>query len=203
MECPVCGSDSCEIIKSKGKNTKQLLLKCNDCGNTFRETIILPKKVECRVIISRYEDSEKKHMEIYSDEVLHTGDVLDVDDEHVEITSLENKRGGRVNKSKVSDLVTIWASSLVGPARVGISVDFGGNILSKKVEVDRNFLFTVGDVVKMEGIIFRVKSMKTQESKMRKGSSRAEYTKRVYGKPLDRIERINYDLTSKIISNEV
>jgi uncharacterized Zn finger protein len=202
MKCPVCDSESHEVLKTKGKNTKEVLLKCNECGNTFRETIKIPKMVECRVIISKFEESGKKQIKLYPDEILEVGEVLVVDEEEVEITSLENNRGGRVSKSSVSELETIWASSLEGPARVGISIDYGGRIFSKKVEVERDFQFSVGDVVKMGKAIFRIKSMKTITSKIRKGSALAEQTKRVYGRPDIRNDRFQYDLTSKVIENE-
>jgi uncharacterized Zn finger protein len=202
MKCPVCDSESHEVLKTKGKNTKEVLLKCNECGNTFRETIKIPKMVECRVIISKFEESGKKQIKLYPDEILEVGEVLVVDEEEVEITSLENNRGGRVSKSSVSELETIWASSLEGPARVGISIDYGGRIFSKKVEVERDFQFTVGDVVKMGKAIFRIRSMKTITSKIRKGNAPAEQIKRVYGRPDIRNDRFQYDLTSKVIENE-
>jgi len=199
MKCPVCDSESHEILKTKGKNTKEVLLKCNECGNTFRETITIPKMVECRVIISKFEESVKKTIKLYPDEILQAGEVLIVDDEEVEITSLENTRGGRVLKSPVSELVTIWAASLAGPARVGISIDYGGRILSRKVEVERDFEFNVGDVVKLERSVFQIKSMKTITSRIRKGGAVAEQIKRVYGRPADKRDRFQYDLTSKIV----
>ncbi len=203
MKCPVCDSESYEILKTKGKNTKEVLVKCNECGNTFRETIKIPKMVECRIIISKFEESGKKHMKLYPDEILEVGEVLVVDEEEVEITSLENKRGGRVSKSLVSELETIWASSLTGPARVGISIDYHGRILSQKVEVERDFQFAVGDVVKMGRAVFRIKSMKTITSKIRKGSATAEQIKRVYGMPAGRNDRYQYDLTTKIVESEI
>jgi len=199
MKCPLCDSESHEILKTKGKNTKEVLLKCNECGNTFRETINIPKMVECRVIISKFEESVKKTIKLYPDEILQAGEVLIVDDEEVEITSLENTRGGRVLKSPVSELVTIWAASLAGPARVGISIDYGGRILSRKVEVERDFQFNVGDVVKLERSVFQIKSMKTITSRIRKGGAVAEQIKRVYGRPADKRDRFQYDLTSKIV----
>ena len=36
MNCTQCGSESCEILKSKGKKSKELLLQCNECGNTIK-----------------------------------------------------------------------------------------------------------------------------------------------------------------------
>lgn len=199
MKCPVCDSESYEILKTKGKNTKEVLLKCNECENTFRETINIPKMVERRVIISKFEDSFKKTIELYPDEILEMGEVLRVDGEEVEVTSLENTRGGRVSKSTVLELVTIWATSLSGPARVGISIDYGGRILSRKVEVERDFQFNVGNVVKLGRAVFVIKSMKTITSKIRKGGATADQIKRIYGRPADRRDRFQYDLTSKLV----
>ena len=98
---------------------------------------------------------------------------------------------------------TIWASSLTGPARVGISIDYHGRILSQKVEVERDFQFAVGDVVKMGRAVFRIKSMKTITSKIRKGSATAEQIKRVYGMPAGRNDTYQYDLTTKIVESEI
>lgn len=200
MNCPVCGSESLEIIKSKGKKSKELLLKCEECENIFREVIDVGKPVDCRVVVSEFESSHKTFTKLYKDEILHTGDILDLDGREAEITSIENKRGGRVSKSVVEDIETVWASYADMPARVGISVDFGGRILSEKVEVNPDFEFTIGEVVKMGNIIFKINSLKTLERKMRKGFARASVTKRVYGRPVEE-RRFKYDLTSKVVVN--
>jgi uncharacterized Zn finger protein len=199
MKCPICESVSHEIIKSRGKNIKEILLRCNECGNIFRETVNIPKMVECRIIISKFENSQKKNLKLYPDDVLQVGDVLMVDDEKVKVTSLENNKGGRVQRSMVSLLETIWAYSLTGQIRIGISVDFGGRILSRKVEIEPDFQFSVGDVVKMGRTLFRIRSMKSIDSMVRKGSSRAEYIKRIYGNPLHSREKFQYDLSPKVV----
>ncbi len=198
MNCTVCGSDSLEIIKAKGKKSKELLLKCEECGNIFREGVDVGKPVDRRVVVSEFENSHKTFIKLYEDEILHLGDLIDLDGREAEITSLENKRGGRVSKSAVEDVETIWASYTDIPARVGISIDYGGRILSQKVEVNPDFEFTIGEVVKMGNIIFRINSLKTLERKMRKGFARASVTKRVYGRPVDE-HRFKYDLTSKVV----
>ncbi|MCE5215370.1 MAG: hypothetical protein LLF83_11725 [Methanobacterium sp.] len=198
MRCDVCGCESLEIIKSKGKSSKELLLKCEECGNIFRETIDIGKPLDCRVVVSEFEKSHKSFIKLYPDEILQFGDVIEVDGREAEITSLENKRGGRVTKSSVKDINTIWASYLDTPARVGISVDFSGRILSEKVEVNRDFEFVIGDVIKMGNLIFRINSLKTMERKMRRGFARAGVTKRVYGKPVDD-EKFKHDLSSRVL----
>lgn len=198
MKCPVCCSRSSQVLKSKGKTSRELLLKCEECGNVFRETVNIGKPLDCRVVISEFEKSHKKFIKVYPEDILSVGEIIEVDGREGEITSIENKRSGRVSKSPVKEIETIWASYIDTPARVGISVDFGGRILSEKVEVDREFEFVVGDVVKMGNLYFRINSLKTLERKMRRGFARAGVTKRVYGRPVDE-KRYKYDLSSKVI----
>ena len=199
MKCPVCESESYEILKSKGKHSKELLLKCEECGNVYRETIIREKPVDVRIVISEFEKSKKAFVKLYPDEVLMVDDILDLDGKEVAVNSIEIKTSARVYRSQVSDIETIWASSMDIPSRVGISVDFGGRITSKKVDVDRDFEFTVGDIVKMGNLIFKINSLKTIERKLRKGFAKAYVTKRVYGRPLEEFVRYNYDLSSNIV----
>jgi uncharacterized Zn finger protein len=199
MKCPVCESESFEVLKSKGKHSKDLLLQCNECSNVYRETISREKPVDIRIVISEFESSKKEYIKLYPDEELQVDDILDIDDKEVAITSIETKKGGRIYHSQVSDIETIWASSLDIPARVGISVDFGGRIISKKVHMDRDFEFHVGDVVKLGNLIFKINSIKTLERKVRKGFAKADVTKRVYGKPLDKNEKYKYDLSSNVV----
>ena len=200
MKCPICNSESCEVLKTKGKTVKEYLLKCNKCGNTFRETVNIEKPLDVRVVVSEFEKTHKSFIKVNPDEILQVGYVLDVDERPAEITSLENKRGGRIYKSPVGDLETIWASYIDIPIRVGISVDYGGRVQSQKVEVKPDLEFRIGDIVKMGNIIFRINSLKTLERKLRKGFARASVTKRVYGRPAEDI-RYKYDLTSKVIQN--
>lgn len=199
MNCTQCGSESCEILKSKGKKSKELLLQCNECGNIFRETVEVEKPLKIRVVVSEYESSHKTSVDLYADELLEFEGILDLDGRPAQITSIENNRGGRVMVAKVSEIDTIWASYIDTPARIGISVDYGGRILSRKVEVDREFEFTIGDVVKLGTEIFKIRAMKTQDRKMRKGFAKAFVIKRVYGRPDKDLRRYNYDLTSKIV----
>ena len=199
MKCTQCGSESCEILKSKGKKSKELLLQCNECGNIFRENVEVEKQLEVRVVVSEYESSHKTSVKLYPDEILEFEGVLDLDGRPAQITSIENKKGGRVMVCTVSEIDTIWASYIDTPARVGISIDYGGRILSKKVEVDREFEFTIGEVVKLGNVIFKIRAMKTQDRKMRKGFAKAFVIKRVYGRPDPDLKRYDHDLTSKII----
>lgn len=200
MKCPVCNSKSFEVLKSKGKHSMEFILQCGECGNVYRETITRKKPIDVRIIVSEFGSSRKEYIKLYGEEELQINDILDIDGKKAAITSIETKNGGRVYKNQVSDIETIWASSLDIPARVGISVDFGGRVISRKVDIDSDFEFHIGDVVKLENIIFRINSIKTLERKLRRGFARANVIKRVYGKPLDKNGQYNYDLSHNVMS---
>lgn len=204
MKCPNCGSDSYEILKSRKETSKtkeinKLLLKCEECGNVYKEVLTQNNPLDYRIIISEHETSRKEFVKLYPDDILSKGDIIMVGDEEVEITSLENKKGGRVDKSSASDIVTVWAFSRDVPARIGISIDSKGWIVSKKVDVDRDFKFNIGDIVKLGEHTFKINSIKTRERKMRKGFAKASVVKRVYGRPVDSFIKPNCDLTENIV----
>ncbi len=206
MKCPICGSYSVDILKSKLEDSKnheieKLILKCGDCETVFRDTIKHKKPIDFRIIISELDHSYKEFIKIYPEDILSVGDVLIVDDKNVEITSLENKKGGRVSRSIASDLVTIWASSIDIPIRIGVSIDFHGITSSYKIDVNRDLKVQIGDVFKIENIYFRVDSLKTIERKMRKGFAIASVIKRIYGKPLNHKAPFQIDLTEHIIKS--
>ncbi|MDR2966541.1 MAG: hypothetical protein LBU74_01190 [Methanobacteriaceae archaeon] len=207
MECPVCGSESSTTLKSKkisskSKDINELLLKCNSCNFVFRDTITEDKPSKFRLIISEHEKSIKTLIELYPDEKLETGNSLLSDIGQAEITSLETKQGKRVESAVAKDISTIWASSLEIPARVGISVDFSGKADSYKVDVERDFKFSVDDVVKINDSIFKIKSIKTLKRLTKKGFAKASVIKRVYGIPVN-LNSYDYDLTNKIISKKL
>ena len=204
MECPVCGSESSTTLKSKkisskSKEIKELLLKCNSCNFVFKDAITKDKPSSYRLIISEHEKSIKTFIDLYSDEKLEIGNNILSDIGQAEITSLETKQNKRVGSALAKDISTIWASSLEIPARVGISVDFSGKADSYKVDVERDFKFSVDDVVKIKDTIFKIRSIKTLKRVTKKGFAKASVIKRVYGAPV-KLNSYDYDLTNKIVS---
>ena len=204
MKCPICGSESLRVVKSKTeynskyKKIKRLILECEDCGTTFKENLVISKPLEYPVIISQYEKSWKDKVKLYSDEEIAVGDTLSISGRLVEITSLELKNGKRVDKCRALDLATIWAIPLDAPARVGVSIDLHGKVFSRKLELDRNFTFRVGDIFKLEDHIFQVKSIKTTDRHIKRGAAPAHKIKRIYGSPTQ--GKYKFDLSDNIIS---
>ncbi|HIH61477.1 MAG TPA: hypothetical protein HA298_02160 [Methanobacteriales archaeon] len=204
MKCPICGSESLRVVKSKTeynskyKKIKRLILECEDCGTTFKENLVISKPLEYPVIISQYEKSWRDKVKLYSDEEIAVGDTLSITGRLVEITSLELKNGKRVDKCRALDLATIWAIPLDAPARVGVSIDLHGKVFSRKLELDRNFTFRVGDIFKLEDHIFQVKSIKTTDRHIKRGAAPAHKIKRIYGSPTK--GKYKFDLSENIIS---
>lgn len=202
MVCPACGYDEYEILKSKGKKNKELLVKCDECGHTYHETA--PEEayeIEVRVVISEFERSWKTSISLYSDEYLETGTLLYIDDKDVEVTSIENNDGNRVYECPVVDIKTIWAKSLDTLSRIGLSIDNQGNVISHKIEVEQEFIISIGDVGEVNGLKFRVYGIKTLERNMKKGFAYARVIKRVYGKLLSSKDKskVKYDLTEYVV----
>lgn len=202
MVCPSCGYDDYEILKSKGKKTKELLVKCLECNHVYHE--IAPEEayeIDVRVIISEFEKSWKTSIKLYSDEYLETGTLLFIDGKDVEVTSIENKEENRVYECPVVDIKTIWVKSLDTLARIGISIDHQGNVISHKIEVEQEFIITIGDIGEINGLKFKVYGIKTLERNMKKGFAYARVIKRVYGKLLSSKDKskVKYDLTEYVV----
>ena len=69
MECPICGSKTATILKTKKINSKkntrrEMLLKCDECGQVYNESIVEDKPQKYRLIISEHEDSYKTFVEL-------------------------------------------------------------------------------------------------------------------------------------------
>lgn len=202
MECPICGSDDFEILNSKEKSSKhkimeEYLLKCVDCGHVFKDVISSKKPQMYRVIISKQGESVKTFIELSPDDELIVGDILLTEEGQVEVTSIEVK-DKRVKKALVEDIITIWATSVEIPARIGFSVDLHGEVDSYKLDLDRNFQISTEDIVKIDKHIVRIHVVKTQERKITSGFARAEVIKRVYAKPV-KFNNFDYDLTKDIV----
>ena len=201
MDCPICGSDDIVILNSKQKTTKkkfteEYLLRCEDCGHVYKNTISLKKPRPYRLIISEQDKSHKTTIDLSPSDELRTGDTLLTEFGQVEVTSIE-VGDKRVEKSSLEDVNTIWASSVEIPARIGFSVDLHGEVDSYKLDLERDFEIAPGDIVKIENHIVKVHVIKTQERKLTSGFAKAGIIKRVYSKPV-RFNNYDYDLTKNI-----
>lgn len=206
MNCPICYSEDISILKSKkisskNKITEELLLRCNECQHVFKDSILQKKPQPYRIIISEQDKSLKSTIKLCPNDELRVGDTLITDLGQVEVTSIEID-GKRVKKSLIEDIVTIWASSLEIPARIGVSVDLHGIVDSYKVDLERDFKIAVGDILKIENHIIKINIIKTRERKTTSWYAKAGVIKRIYGKPVN-LNNFDFDLTNKIVKKTV
>ena len=203
MQCPECECEDIEILKSKGKKKKELLLQCKNCGIIFKEkiTIEIPEIIKTRVVVSEYENSWKSFINLSSDEYLEIGTILYVNDNNVEVTSIEDKLGVRKVQCPVVDINTIWAKSLETPSRIGISIDNHGTVYPYKAELKHDFRIAIGDITQIRDRKFEVYAIKSLERNMKKGFAYANVIKRVYGKLLSEKDKrkAKYDLTPFLV----
>ncbi|GAA5819867.1 MAG: conserved hypothetical protein [Methanobrevibacter sp. CfCl-M3] len=202
MGCPICNNENVETLKSKVVPSKtseinEYLLRCEECGHVFKEHTRFERPKPIRLIISENGSSKRTDVDIYPEDKLTTGDILISDLGQSEIRSIELKTNKRVKSAIAKDIVTIWASSIDIPSRIGISINFKGITQAYKVDLDREFRISVDDTIKIEDIIFKVNVIKTLKKKMIRGSTKASVIRRVYGEPV-KYKRFDYDLTNKI-----
>lgn len=202
MECPICGCDDIEILDSKQKPSKkkiveEYILKCNDCHHVFKDVFSARKPKSYRIIISENDKSIKSTIDLSPDDTLEIGDTLLSDKGQVQVSGIETKER-RVSKSKIEDIITIWASSIEIPARIGFSVDLHGKVDAYKLDLERDFEISTEDIVKIDKHTVKIHVIKTIERKITKGFARANVIKRVYAKPT-RSNNYDYDLTKYII----
>ncbi len=202
MQCPICGSDEIEILNSKEKSSKknfteEYLLKCQDCNHVFKDSFSIKKPRPYRIIISELENSIKTTIDLSPSDQLEVGDILLSDLGQVEVTSIEIE-GKRVKKSLIENIITIWASSIEIPARIGFSVDLHGKVDSYKLDLDRDFEISTKSIVKIDKYIVKIHVIKTEERKITNGYAKANVIKRVYSRPI-KTKKYDYDLTNKIV----
>ena len=127
--------------------------------------------------------------------------LLYIDGKDVEVTSIENNEGNRAYECPVVDIKTIWAKSLDTLSRIGLSIDNQGNVISHKIEVEQEFIISIGDVGEVNGLKFRVYGIKTLERNMKKGFAYARVIKRIYGKLLSSKDKskVKYDLSEYVV----
>lgn len=202
MECPICGSGdlielNTKIIPSKKKEIKEYLLQCESCQHIFKHIISEKKPIMVRLIISEQEQSIKSSIELFPNDEVAEEDILMSDLGQVQVTSIESEEK-RVKKSFVDNIKTIWASSIEIPARVGISVDLHGKVISYKVDIDRHIEIAIGDIIRIEDNTIKIHSIKTNSKSKSSGYAKSSEIKRIYGKPIDS-NNYDYDFSQNIV----
>ncbi|ASJ12800.1 HVO_0476 family zinc finger protein [Thermococcus thioreducens] len=168
--CSECGSDDVEVIRERGR---ELMLRCNECGNVW--IITLPKMVKVPLIVSKHERSFKSEVELPEGEEIKVGDIVETEDDEVRITGIELEGDRRVNKAMIGKIKTLWGESLTYPKVIKVSIYLPKGVTQAfKVKVPRNEEFVVGEVLEVGGYTFRVEKIKTETKMLHHGKAKAD-----------------------------
>ena len=179
MYCESCGRETeHEVVKQRGS---EFLVKCLECGYVHLVTD-KPRLKDLSVIISRYETSERKMVNLPAEQVVRIGDEIEVDGELVRITAIDTMKGRRVKRERLKNVKTLWAVSLAIPVRVKYSLHEGGITTSGEIHTSRERVFSVGEVVVTPEETFVIEKIKTKDRMLRRGSAYAEEIVRIYGR---------------------
>lgn len=186
LECPNCGRTSHRVLKGRLSSGEQLVLegtvRCLQCGYTRKETYREWAPLSVPVVVSRREVSRKGEVELFPQEVIRTGDPLEVEGERVVVTAIE--RGDRRVEEAIAEAIdTLWTRRVEG-TKVKFSLNRGQRTLSFEKETTPEEEFGVGDLVELgrhRGVVHRIK---TSQGLVREGRVPAKSIVRVYCKPL-------------------
>jgi len=189
--CPKCSPEE-EVMHTV---VKRHLVKCDQCGFIHRLPHEKAKVIKVRVIVSRGSESSTQEIEVNEDEELHEGDefVVDVGEEvsGVRVQSLELKTGGRAERAKARDVLTIWARA-IDEVIVKIAVQQKEKTESLDYKINGDYEFAIGDVMKLKGYEVIITAIKARDGGLfkREGRSvKAKDIRRIYSKILSRERR--------------
>jgi predicted Zn finger-like uncharacterized protein len=183
-ECPSCSPD--EPVDHKLLRVEDGRVKCEKCGHVHNLEVKREKPIKVRVIVSRGDKSSVQFVEVDKDEIVHFGDdfVVDMGEEvsGVRVQSIEANTGGRTEKAKASDIVTIWARA-IDEVVVKIAIQRGWKTESVDFKVNGEYEFTIGDLMHIKEYEAVIKAIKIRDGGIfkRKGVIvKAKEIKRVY-----------------------
>jgi uncharacterized Zn finger protein len=188
IKCPSCGKETLhKVLKGRVGEHKQLTLectiKCTECNFIHQTTITEKKLINVPLIVSTNDESACNTVELHPDEELRVGQELIVDENNVEITSLEvgNARRGHATAKEIS---TIWAkrTEIDGKVQVKISVHKGPNTLSHTITAVPDEEFFIGDILKIGRDNVAIYKMKTHTKVVKYDSAAARDIVRIYGR---------------------
>ncbi|MCQ6254345.1 HVO_0476 family zinc finger protein [Methanocaldococcus sp.] len=177
MVCENCGCEEMEVLKKKiYDKSAYYLVKCPNCG-TVKEVIDKVKLNQIKLIISRYDISESKVINIPEDETYKVGDIINIDGEDIEITKIETPEP--VKSALGRDIKYIWGKSLSIPKKLGISINDKSKTYGIYIYVPNDFEFELDKVYKINDGFFKLKKIKAEKGFPKK--AKAKDIKRLYG----------------------
>lgn len=186
-QCPICKEETLHrVIKGKIRKKKVAVLeglfKCSKCAHKHIGDIRSEKLKTIPVIVSEEARSQKNKIELPSEDLIGVGDEFELDRGTIKITAIEIE-SGRVEKSKVMDIRTLWAKKY-DMLKLKISVNKGSKTLTRTLWALPEEEFFIGDVMKIKGLNLTIHAIKTKSGRIKRGSVLARDIIRLYAKAI-------------------
>ncbi len=189
LVCPNCGKAvEQEILSSKTiKNGIEYLLRCTNCGYTYKKIVEDKKVINLKVIWSDRDISEVKHLSMFEDDVISVGDEINISDVNSLVTAIDS-HGKRVRKAKVKDIDTLWAKRF-DRVYVKISINRGERTVPVEILAAPDEEFYVGDLLEINGMRAVIHKIKIKDRFVTRGGAEARDIVRIYAKEVREVRR--------------
>ncbi len=189
LACPNCGKVvEQEIISSKMvKNGVEYILKCTNCGYTYRKIIENKKMINLKVVWSDRDVSEVKNLTVFEDDVVSVGDEMNVSGINSLITAIDSQ-GKRVKKASAKDIDTVWAKRF-DRVFVKVSINRGERTIPAEIVATPDEEFYIGDLIEVNGIKAVIHKIKVKDRFVTRGGAEARDIVRIYAKEIREVRR--------------
>jgi len=203
VKCPSCSPNQ-ETSHAILKNTKNIHVKCEECG--YVHELKTEKEIPLRIIISKSDKSF--HKQIFLSGKLSIGDELLVDDEDetilVEVSSIEIG-DKRKNSARVEEITTIWARA-INEVILKISLNLRETTKPIELKVSGDKEYVVGDKINISGYEYEIKQIKKRKGGFvrKKGESvKAKDIKRIFaGSNIKLLKKISKKREGSLIKKQ-
>ena len=184
LVCPNCGNESeHEIVSYKEvKDGVEYVLRCRNCGYTYRKVIKEEKMKDIKVIWSWRDKSQVKRYTTFEDDVISVGEEIRVDGINSLVTAIDT-RGKRVERARAGDVDTLWVKRF-DRVVVKVSVNRGERTTSHEIIASPDEEFYIGDIIDLDGHHAVIHKIKTEERFIHRGGAMAREIVRIYAKAI-------------------
>ena len=192
LECPDCDDITAhDVLKGKmGKASLEGTMRCQECNRTFTTTVMLPKIMPTKVIVSNGRTSEPTTVDLESDDLIVLDDEFFLDDgRRVKVTGIDVVDGRKVKKAPATDVKTIWGVQF-DVLNIKVSINDVQKTYAKYIEAEPDDEYTIGDTLHFENVDCLIHSIKIRDRMLRRGTAEARDIVRIYGK----LRKKTYDI---------
>lgn len=183
IDCPDCKEETLHhILSGRITDKKQVVLQataeCQECKRVHKVQKRETKPIDVPIIVSHFESSEKKTIDLEPDDMVLVGDELLLDDGIILIMAIDSE-GKRVGEAKAENIDMLWAKTF-DQVRIKISINKGEMTIAKERWALPDDEFTVGELLTFGRTSAAITSIKTHRKKVRTGTVSARDIVRIY-----------------------